>query len=401
MSVHPKLVKQTSLYVAGRERARIAHKKHRALIVKRRELDPQHEIAQKRREKVLYRRRNCARAAVASIAGLVLGAIWLGGARGMAELTKAMEIEEYPDDASRVAVVFALIVAWSFPIPGYSGLLYHAGRLFGVWYGAIIAYLAATVGGVLCFLLTRLALGWVAARLVRRQRFELPFFIALVRAVKRWGLSSLIVVRIMPLPYGLCNFFVGLSRCSIAHYILALAITNVKVVAYTYAGASEFEAELLIVSFSLGEGLWLALALAVCIPAIIILALCTHQEMRRMEYEKVTAFQIELQQRVEQLKSGHGSPRSPRGSSSQQAGGVVDSRGSEGGEFGSGPIPLSRLSTLSEGNEREADAAALASSSSASEDELMTPSVRQSSATMPPPVAYVASREDYAIAGAG
>lgn len=292
------------MYAYGRERARAAHQKSKAIAAKRKQLAPEHELAQKLRDKKQYRRRNLCRALFALLILTIVTAVWLGGARGMTELTKTMDVASYEPVSARVAAVFGIIFVLSAPIPGYSGALYSAGRLFGTWWGALIGYLAATVGGTLCFLVTRIALGWVSVRLARKQNITHPAIVALVRAVKKWGLSSLIVVRIMPLPYGLCNFVVGLSRCSMWHYIVALAITNVKVVAYTYAGASALEQDALFISVSLGEAIWVGLALIVSVPAIVILGMCTHNEMKLMQYEEVERFQLELAEQVGAGESG-------------------------------------------------------------------------------------------------
>ena len=291
-------------YAKGRERARVAHQKNKVVVAKRKELAPEHELAQKLREKKQYRRRNLCRALVALVILIVVAAVWLGGARGVAELTKTMDVVSYEPVSARVAAVFGIIFVLSAPIPGYSGALYTAGRVFGTWWGALLSYGAATLGGTLCFLITRIALGWISVRLARKQDITHPAIVALVRAVKKWGLSSLIVVRIMPLPYGLCNFIVGLSRCSMWHYIVALAITNVKVVVYTYAGASALETDALVFSVSLGEAIWVGLALVVCVPAIVILGMCTHNEMKLMRYEEVERFQLELAEQVGAGQSG-------------------------------------------------------------------------------------------------
>ncbi len=93
-----------------------------------------------------------------------------------------------------------------------------AGALFGVVQGAIYVSVGATLGATAAFLVGRYAArDWVARKLALY-----PQFAAIEQAVTEKGWRIVFLTRLCPLfPFFLLNYAYGLTRISIAQYILA------------------------------------------------------------------------------------------------------------------------------------------------------------------------------------
>jgi uncharacterized membrane protein YdjX (TVP38/TMEM64 family) len=102
-------------------------------------------------------------------------------------------------------------------VPG-SVLTLAAGAIFGLFYGTIYVFIAATVGAALAFLVARyLARGAIEQRLQGNERFS-----AIDRAVGREGFKIVLLLRLSPVfPFNLLNYALGLTGVGFKDYVLA------------------------------------------------------------------------------------------------------------------------------------------------------------------------------------
>ncbi len=118
-------------------------------------------------------------------------------------------------------------------IPG-SLLTLGGGAIFGLVFGAIYVFLAATVGATLAFLLGRYLLrGWVAQKIDGNDQFQ-----AIDGAIAAEGLKIVILTRLSPLfPFNLLNYALSLTRVSLKDYILGSIGMLPGVILYVYIGS--------------------------------------------------------------------------------------------------------------------------------------------------------------------
>ncbi|MEZ4484928.1 MAG: TVP38/TMEM64 family protein [Syntrophotaleaceae bacterium] len=116
-----------------------------------------------------------------------------------------------------VAYVALYVLATVLFLPG-SILTLGAGVLFGVFKGAIVVSIAATLGALCAFLIGRsLASDWVTARIAGN-----PRFLAVDQAVAREGWKIVGLTRLSPVfPFNLLNYAFGLTRVSLRDYFWA------------------------------------------------------------------------------------------------------------------------------------------------------------------------------------
>lgn len=116
-------------------------------------------------------------------------------------------------------------------VPG-SILTLAGGAIFGPVFGAIWNLIGATLGATGAFLIARYVAGdWVARRAGGR-------LAAIVGGVEEEGWRFVAFVRLAPLfPFNLVNYAFGLTRVSLAEYIVASAVCMAPgAIAYTYLG---------------------------------------------------------------------------------------------------------------------------------------------------------------------
>lgn len=126
-----------------------------------------------------------------------------------------------------VVATICLVPAWT--------LTLGAGAVFGVGWGSLYVSLASTLGATGAFLLGRfLFRDWVQRRLRSNAKFE-----ALDRAVGREGWRIVLLTRLSPvIPFNLLNYFLGLTRVPLWHYILTSWIGMMPgTVLYVYLGS--------------------------------------------------------------------------------------------------------------------------------------------------------------------
>lgn len=117
-------------------------------------------------------------------------------------------------------------------VPG-SLLTLSAGAIFGLRAGIAYVFVAASVGAIAAFLVSRyLARATIEARLEGNERFA-----AIDRAVARQGLKIVTLLRLSPVfPFNLLNYALGLTQVSLRDYALACFGMIPGTVLYVYYG---------------------------------------------------------------------------------------------------------------------------------------------------------------------
>ena len=118
-------------------------------------------------------------------------------------------------------------------VPG-SLLTLGGGALYGVVWGSIYVFIAATFGAITAFFLGRyLSRQWVADRLSHQPQFQ-----AIQAAVARSGLRIVLLTRLSPLfPFNLLNYAFGITTVSVRDYILGSVGMLPGTVLYVYFGS--------------------------------------------------------------------------------------------------------------------------------------------------------------------
>ncbi len=116
-----------------------------------------------------------------------------------------------------VAFVLGYILATVALVPG-SILTLAAGALFGLWKGAVLAFIAATLGAAAASLVGRhLARDFVHRRLGGDQRVA-----AIDRAIGDHGRKIVFLLRLSPaFPFNLLNYLLGLTTVRFTDYLIA------------------------------------------------------------------------------------------------------------------------------------------------------------------------------------
>jgi uncharacterized membrane protein YdjX (TVP38/TMEM64 family) len=95
-----------------------------------------------------------------------------------------------------------------------------AGAIFGFWEGVFAVTLGTNLGGVINFLLARyVARSTVARYLSHHEKFRL-----IDSAIGREGGKIVALLRLCPMPFGLCNYCYGLTAIRFWPYFLATFI---------------------------------------------------------------------------------------------------------------------------------------------------------------------------------
>lgn len=118
-------------------------------------------------------------------------------------------------------------------IPG-SVLTLGGGVLFGVFWGSIYVFIAATIGATVAFLIGRyLSRDWVS-----RQLEKYPKFQAIDSAVAREGWKIVFLTRLSPLfPFNLLNYAFGITQVTLRDYVLGSIGMVPGTIMYVYIGS--------------------------------------------------------------------------------------------------------------------------------------------------------------------
>ena len=118
-------------------------------------------------------------------------------------------------------------------IPG-SLLTLGGGVLFGLFWGSVYVFVAATLGATFAFLIGRyLSRDWVSKQIEGNAKFK-----AINEAVAREGFKIVLLTRLSPVfPFNLLNYAFGVSQVSLKDYILGSIGMIPGTVMYVYIGS--------------------------------------------------------------------------------------------------------------------------------------------------------------------
>jgi len=139
-------------------------------------------------------------------------------------------------DLGAIGVLAYMVIynlATIFFIPG-SLLTLGGGAIYGVVWGSVYVFLAATIGATLAFLIGRyVARNWVEHQIEGNGKFQ-----AIETAIAREGLKIVFLTRLSPIfPFNLLNYALGVTRVSLKDYVLGSIGMIPGTVMYVYIGS--------------------------------------------------------------------------------------------------------------------------------------------------------------------
>lgn len=133
------------------------------------------------------------------------------------------------------AIAFILIynLATVLFIPG-SLLTLGGGVIFGVFWGSIYVFIAATMGATIAFIIGRyLTRDWIAKKIADNSKFQ-----AIDNAVAKEGFKIVLLTRLSPVfPFTLLNYALGITKVSLTDYILGSIGMIPGTIMYVYIGS--------------------------------------------------------------------------------------------------------------------------------------------------------------------
>lgn len=118
-------------------------------------------------------------------------------------------------------------------IPG-SVLTLGGGVIFGLWWGSVYVFVAASLGATFAFLIGR----YLSRDRVIKSMEAHPKFKALDRAVSQEGFKIVFLTRLCPLfPFNLLNYALGITQVSLKDYVLGSFGMIPATILYVYSGS--------------------------------------------------------------------------------------------------------------------------------------------------------------------
>jgi uncharacterized membrane protein YdjX (TVP38/TMEM64 family) len=132
-----------------------------------------------------------------------------------------------------IAFIVLYNVATVLLIPG-SLLTLGSGVLFGLVWGSVYVFFAATLGATLAFWLGRtVARDWVSKKIS-----AYPKFAAIDTAVAKEGFKIVFLTRLSPLfPFNILNYAFGITQVSLKDYVLGSVGMIPGTILYVYIGS--------------------------------------------------------------------------------------------------------------------------------------------------------------------
>jgi len=132
-----------------------------------------------------------------------------------------------------VAFIVTYNLATVLFIPG-SVLTLGGGVIFGLWWGSVYVFVAATLGATFAFLIGR----YLSRDRVVKYMEAHPKFKALDRAVSQEGFKIVFLTRLCPLfPFNLLNYALGITQVSLKDYVLGSFGMIPATILYVYSGS--------------------------------------------------------------------------------------------------------------------------------------------------------------------
>ena len=132
-----------------------------------------------------------------------------------------------------IAFILVYNLATVLFVPGLI-LTLGGGVLFGLGFGTVYVFFAATLGATIAFLIGRnFARDWVTEKIV-----DYPKFGAIDAAVAKNGFKIVLLTRLSPLfPFNVLNYAFGITQVSLKDYILGSIGMIPGTVLYVYIGS--------------------------------------------------------------------------------------------------------------------------------------------------------------------
>ncbi len=132
-----------------------------------------------------------------------------------------------------VAFIVTYNLATVLLIPG-SVLTLGGGVIFGLWWGSVYVFVAASLGATFAFLIGR----YLSRDRVIKSMEAHPKFKALDRAVSQEGFKIVFLTRLCPLfPFNLLNYALGITQVSLKDYVLGSFGMIPATILYVYSGS--------------------------------------------------------------------------------------------------------------------------------------------------------------------
>ncbi|MEG4963846.1 MULTISPECIES: TVP38/TMEM64 family protein [unclassified Microcoleus] len=132
-----------------------------------------------------------------------------------------------------VAFIVTYNLATVLFIPG-SVLTLGGGVIFGLWWGSVYVFVAASLGATFAFLIGR----YLSRDRMIKSMQAYPKFKALDRAVSKQGFKIVFLTRLCPLfPFNLLNYALGITQVSLKDYVLGSSGMIPGTVMYVYSGS--------------------------------------------------------------------------------------------------------------------------------------------------------------------
>jgi uncharacterized membrane protein YdjX (TVP38/TMEM64 family) len=167
-----------------------------------------------------------------AVAAIGVAAIALGGSR-LATFTPAFAASLHRAGPwAPASFILAYAIACLAAVPA-SVLTLVAGALFGIVRGTLYVLIAATIGAIGAFLVTR----HVARRAIERRLAGNPRLVVIDYAIGREGLKIATLLRLSPfVPFSLLNYALGLTPIRLRDYALAMIGIVPGTLLYVYCG---------------------------------------------------------------------------------------------------------------------------------------------------------------------
>ncbi len=132
-----------------------------------------------------------------------------------------------------VAFIVTYNLATVLFIPG-SVLTLGGGVIFGLWWGSVYVFVAASLGATFAFLIGR----YLSRDRVVKYMEAHPKFKALDHAVSQEGFKIVFLTRLCPLfPFNLLNYALGITQVSLKDYVLGSFGMIPATIVYVYSGS--------------------------------------------------------------------------------------------------------------------------------------------------------------------
>ena len=132
-----------------------------------------------------------------------------------------------------IAFIIVYNLATVLFIPG-SFLTLGGGALYGVFFGSIYVFIAATLGAIFAFLIGRyFARGYVSQKIRNNMTFR-----AIDAAICKEGFKIVFLTRLSPVfPFNMLNYAFGITRMALKDYILGSIGMIPNTIMYVYLGS--------------------------------------------------------------------------------------------------------------------------------------------------------------------